>query len=211
MPIVYGLVPEPSRYGLVGEGLTGVSHDVPMDEILSYLRLFAPEAERIGMLIWQGNQSPKVAEALKAAKEAGYAVRALRVSSARDVAPAFMRIRREIDVFWLVPDHIVVTPGNFRFLRDETQRLNMPLIAYTEDLVRAGALMAVGPDREAVGRQMAELAGQILNGADPSALEIQDPEAIRVVLNRGTQEAIGLEIDDAMLGFVDEVLQGDGR
>jgi putative ABC transport system substrate-binding protein len=211
VPIVYGLVPNPERYGLVGPGLTGVRHDVAMDEILSYLRLFVPDAERIGMLIWQGNQNPKVKEAIQAGKDAGYNIRALRVGSAEDVPPAFMRLRRDIDVFWLVPDHFVVTPANFRFLRDETQRLNMPLIAYTEDLVRAGAPMAVGPDREAVGRQLAQLATAILEGADPNTLDIQDPESVRVVLNRATQDAIGLEIDEAMLGFVDEVLQGDGR
>jgi putative ABC transport system substrate-binding protein len=211
VPIVYGLVENPERYGLTGPGLTGVSHDVEMDEILSYLRLFAPEVDRIGMLIWQGNQNPKVAEAIQAGKDAGYTVRALRVNGKQDVIPAFMRMRKSIDAFWLVPDHFVVTPENFRVLRGETQRLNMPLIATTEDLVRAGALMAVGPDRKAVGKQLADLATAILEGARPEDLPVLAPSGLRVVLNRETQSAINLEIDEAMLGFVDEVLQADGR
>jgi putative ABC transport system substrate-binding protein len=211
LPIVYGLVDSPERYGLTGDGLTGVSQDVEMDEILSYLRLFAPDVNRIGMVIWQGNHNPKVAEAIQAGKAAGYAIRALRVNGESDVFPAFLRLRKDIDALWLVPDHFVVTPGNFRVLRDETQRLNMPLIATTEDLVRAGALMAVGPDRQAVGRQLAELAKAILDGADPADLPVVPPDSLRVVLNRDTQNAIGLEIDAAMLGFVDEVLQSDGR
>jgi putative ABC transport system substrate-binding protein len=211
IPIVYGLVENPARYGLTGPGLTGVSHDVEMDEVLSYLRLFAPDVNRIGMLIWQGNQNPKVAEAIQAGKDAGYTIRALRVNGERDVLPAFQRMRKDIDAFWLVPDHFVVTPENFRVLRGETQRLKMPLIATTEDLVRAGALMAVGPDRQAVGRQLADLAMAILEGARPEDLPVLAPDALRVVLNRETQNAIDLEIDAAMLGFVDEVLQADGR
>ena len=122
-----------------------------------------------------------------------------------------MRLRRDIDAFWLVPDHLVVTPENFRFLRDETQRLEMPLIAYTDALVRAGALMGVGPDREAIGRQLASMAKSILDGTPVEDLPVQMPESVRVVLNRDTQNAIGLDIDPAMLGFVDEVLQVEGR
>jgi len=209
VPIVFGQVTHPERYGLQGPQLTGVRHEVAIDEILSYLRLFVPDANRIGMLIWQGNQDQKVTEAIQGARELGYTVRALRVNNAEDVPGAFMRLRREIDVFWLVPDHFVVTPENFRFLRDETQRLKMPLIAYTENLVAAGALMAAGPDRKAVGKQLASLAVSVLDGASPEVLPMVDPDSIRVVLNRSTQEAIALEIDEAMLGFVDEVLQGD--
>ena len=211
IPILVAQVENPERYGLVGEGLSGVSQDVSMDEVLSYLRLFAPEVERIGMLIWQGNQNERVAEAIEAGKSAGFVVRALRVGSEQDVASAFMRLRRDIDAFWLVPDHLVVTPENFRFLRDETQRLEMPLIAYTDELVRAGALMGVGPDREAIGRQLAEMTQEILDGTPIEELPMQAPDSVRVVLNRDTQEAIGLDIDPAMLGFVDEVLRGEGR
>ncbi len=70
--------------------------------------------------------------------------------------------------------------------------------------------MAVGPDREAIGQQIAELAQAILAGRDVSEMPFQPPRATRVVLNRAAQEEIGLAIDDAMLGFVDEVLQGSG-
>ena len=211
LPILYAQVENPERYGLTGFNISGVSQEVSMDEVLSYLRLFAPEVERIGMLIWQKNQSQQVAEAIEAGKSFGYTVRALRVASERDVPGAFMRLRREIDAFWLVPDHLVVTPENFRFLREETQRLEMPLIAYTDALVRAGALMGVGPDREAIGRQLAEMTRSILNGTPVSDIPVQMPESVRVVLNPDTQDAIGLDIDPAMLGFVDEVLQVEGR
>lgn len=211
VPILYAQVEDPERYGLTGFNISGVSQEVSMDEVLSYLRLFAPEVERIGMLIWQKNQNQQVAEAIEAGKSAGYTVRALRVGHERDVPGAFQRLRREIDAFWLVPDHLVVTPENFRFLRDETQRLEMPLIAYTDALVRAGALMGVGPDRDAIGRQLAEMARSILQGTPIEDLPIQTPQSVRVVLNRDTQNAIGLDIDPAMLGFVDEVLQVEGR
>ena len=211
VPILYAQVENPERYGLTGFNVTGVSQEVSMDEVLSYLRLFAPEVERIGMLIWQKNQNQQVSEAIEAGKSAGYTVRALRVGNERDVPGAFMRLRRDIDAFWLVPDHLVVTPENFRFLRDETQRLEMPLIAYTDALVRAGALMGVGPDREAIGRQLASMAKSILDGTPVEDLPVQMPESVRVVLNRDTQNAIGLDIDPAMLGFVDEVLQVEGR
>ena len=42
-------------------------------------------------------------------------------------------------------------------------------------------------------------------------LPLQDPGSVRVVLNVETQEAIGLEIDEFTLDFVDEVVKETGR
>ena len=164
------------------------------------------------MLLWEGNRSEAAREAQRVAKDADFALKVLRVQDGRDVRGAFQRLRKDIDALWLLPDRLVITPENFRYLRDETRRLGIPLLVYSETLVRAGALMCVAPSLEAVGEQLAELSKEILGGAPIADMQDRAPGRVRVVLNRDTLDAIGLDVDPLMLDFVDEVFsEGAGR
>ena len=84
----------------------------------------------------------------------------------------------------------------------------MPILAYSETLVEAGAFMCVAPDRAAIGRLAADQVRAVLEpGATPATLPLLTPTQARVVLNRGTQQQIGLEVDPALLDFVDEIVR----
>ncbi len=205
VPVVHAMVVDPARYGLSGPGFVGVEHRVSVEDQFAHLRLFAPDVHSVGMLLWEGNHSEAARDAQRVAKDADYALKVLRVQDGRDVRGAFQRLRRDIDALWLIPDRKVITPENFRYLRDETRRLGIPLLVYSENLVRAGALMCVAPSLEAVGAQLAEISKEIMAGAEVSTMADRVPGRVRVVLNRDTLDAIGLEIDPLMLDFVDEV------
>ncbi|MFN7147787.1 MAG: ABC transporter substrate binding protein, partial [Myxococcota bacterium] len=89
-----------------------------------------------------------------------------------------------------------------------TLRRRLPVLAATEKLVRAGALLCVAPDREMAGQQAGELAARILDqGELPGMIEPVPPATMRVVLNRDTLDSIGLEVDELMLDFADEVVR----
>ncbi len=211
IPLIYALVVTPERYGLAGEGLTGVSHAVPAEMQLAQLTLVAPDVRRLGMILGTSNDSLDAAEAIGAAERAGLGLRVLRVSTERHVRRAWHELRSEVDALWLVPDALVVTPENFRYLREQAAYAGVPIITASEDLVRAGALMCVAPDREIVGDQVAELANALLTGTPVGELPVQEAAAVRVLLNVETQEAVGLLIDEFTLDFIDEVVQESGR
>jgi ABC-type uncharacterized transport system substrate-binding protein len=119
----------------------------------------------------------------------------------------------EVDGLWLLPDPVVMAPDSFRWLRNEAMRRRVPMLASTENLVRAGALLCVAPDRGGAGQQASELARRILDtGALPGTIEPVPPATMRVVLNRDTLDTIGLEVDELMLDFADEVVrETEGR
>lgn len=210
-PMVYAMVNDPSRYGLEGMLVTGVSEAVPPDALMAQVHLFAPDVERIGMVLHSENSDAGVAEAIAAAERAGFELKVLRVTRERDVKGAFTRLHDTVDAVWLVPDPVVVTPENFRFVREESRRIGLPVIANSEVLVQAGALMCVAPDYSVVGEQAAQLALEILSGTLPGDLPEAQPTAVRVVLNRETMDAIDLDIDPMLLDFVDEVVGADAK
>jgi putative tryptophan/tyrosine transport system substrate-binding protein len=211
VPIVYAMVIDPARYGVRGAFVTGVRMDVPPDMTLAQFQLFAPEVRSLGIIVSQENTSPQVAVAIEAARSAGYEVKARRVATSADVRRAFANLRTEVDGVWLLPDPVVLTPGNFRAIQSEALRARLPLLVESEGLVQAGALMCVAPDQAEVGRQAAALVREVLAGVTAGAIEPVAPAATRVVLNRGTSEALGLALDPVLLDFVDEVVREPSR
>ncbi|MFZ5476108.1 MAG: ABC transporter substrate-binding protein [Myxococcota bacterium] len=209
-PVVYAMVGEPARYGIGGTQVTGVSSDVPPEAVLSQFKLFAPNVERLGVLLASGNTGKATSAAIEAGKALGYDVTVVRVTNPRDLRAAWERMaeEEEVDALWLLPDPVVMTPESFRYLRGATLRRDVPMIAATETLVRAGALLCVTPDREVLGQQAGELALRVLEGGElPGMIEPLPPGAIRVVLNRDTLDAVGLRVDPLLLDFADEVVR----
>ncbi len=211
LPLVYAMVVSPERYGIRGQGVTGVSHHVEPDMQLAQLSLVAPDVKKLGMILSKDNDSLDSAAAIAAAERAGLELRVLRVTTERHVRKAWQHLRADVDALWIVPDPLVVTPENFRYLRDQANYAGMPTIASSEDLVRAGALMCVAPDRQVVGDQLVALTTRLLEGTPIDELPLEEPGSVRVLLNVETQEAIGLEIDEFTLDFVDEVVRETGR
>ncbi len=207
VPLVHAMVRDPGRYGIAGTQVAGVSMDVAPDAALAQFKLFAPDAKRMGVLLAASNDAPGTAAAIDTARQQGFELQIQRVTNAKDLRAAWERIGDEVDVLWLLPDPVVVTPASFRYLREETRKRRIPILASTEALVRAGSLLCVAPDREMLGQQAADLAHRILDeGVLPGSLETPAPGGVRVVLNRGALEAAGLEVDPVLLDFVDEVL-----
>jgi len=209
VPLVHAAVLDPIRYGIDGAFVTGVGMELPPDLVLSQFQLFAPKVKRIGIIVWQGNKNPQIEEAITAARTAGYEVVARRVARTQDVRKGFAALRKQVDALWLLPDPVVVTPENFRTLRDESLRAHMPMLVYSEQLVRAGAFMCVAPDWDGVGRQAADLANKILAGTTADEIRPVAPDTPRVMINGDTQQAIGLKLDQVMLDFVDEVVRAE--
>jgi putative ABC transport system substrate-binding protein len=213
IPVVYAMILDPGRYGIAGTRVTGVSMEVPPEAALSQFQLFVPEVKTIGVLLSVDNQSQATKDALAAAHKLGITTNVQRVTSRRDLRAAWQRMAGEVDALWLLPDSLTMSPDSFRWLRTEALRRKLPILAGTENLVRAGALLCVAPDREAVGRQAAELAMRVLDaGETPGMIDPVPPDALRVVLNRDTLDQIGLPVEEIMLDFADEVVrEGAGR
>lgn len=208
IPVVYAQVRDPDRYGLDGVHLTGVRMEMPPAMVLSQFRLLAPDVQRIGILVSASNKDPAIAEAISAAKAVGLTVKAQRVTSERDARRAAAQMAVSNDAIWLLPDPVVLSPGTFHFVRGQAVRNRIPLLAYSEALVDAGALLCVAPDPAAIGVQAAELVQRILEErVTPGVIEPIAPNQARVVLNADVQESIGLRIDPMLLDFVDQTVR----
>jgi putative tryptophan/tyrosine transport system substrate-binding protein len=86
-------------------------------------------------------------------------------------------------------------------------RYKLPAIYEWGEIAQDGGLMAYGDSLKALFRRMGDYAGRILKGANPGDLPIDQPAAIRLVINSKTAKALGLTIPPLLLIQADELIE----
>jgi putative ABC transport system substrate-binding protein len=110
------------------------------------------------------------------------------------------------------PDALLLSPNppNFllrRGLAEFALRQRLPSMAGTREHATAGILMSYGVDNAVVLRMAARFVDQILKGARPGDLPIEQPTKFDVVVNLRTANALGLSIPRSVLLRADELIQ----
>jgi len=73
--------------------------------------------------------------------------------------------------------------------------------------VNAGGLMSYGPKFAELYRRAASFVDKILRGAKPADLPVEQPTKFELVINLKTAKALGLTIQQSILGRADEIIQ----
>ena len=88
-----------------------------------------------------------------------------------------------------------------------TARYRLPAVYALRDFVVAGGLMAYSSDIIEQNRRAASYIDQILRGANPAELPVQEPTKFETFVNLRTAKALGLDVPPLMLVRADEVIE----
>src|SRR6516165_2951074 len=86
-------------------------------------------------------------------------------------------------------------------------RSNLPSISTQKSAVQAGILMSYTASFAERAHVIASYVDQILKGAKPADLPVQQPTRYELVINLKTAKALGLEIPPTLLARADEVIE----
>ena len=86
-------------------------------------------------------------------------------------------------------------------------RHRLASIFHLSDYVRAGGLIAYGPDRSDLFRRAATYVDKILKGARPQDLPIEQPTRFELVVNVKAAKALGIVIPQSFLVRADRVIE----
>jgi putative ABC transport system substrate-binding protein len=202
VPAVFSMVSEPGASGLldadgaVGASMTGACLDVPVREQFISLMDVVPGAKRIGVIYNPGETQLMVDQGRAVANSMNLGFVSQAVRSEADVPKALGELRPKIDALWLVGDRTVLTTQSLQYVFLFAFQNNLPLIGLSDHFVKMGALFAVGPDYEDIGRQSGELISRILSGEEPEDLSYVSPRRVLLTLNLRTAEIIGIRVPD---------------
>ena len=197
-PILYLMVLNPQSI-LSGEGnIAGVSMNIPPERQLRALLDALPATKSIGLLYDPNRTSYLVGKAQDSAGKMGINLIAKEVHNSREAPSLIMDMKGKIDVFWMLPDITVITPQTVEFLLLFSLENNIPLLAFSDKYVEAGAFMSTDIDAFDMGTQAGEMAKEILFGR--GVKDVRHVYARKVVISTNLMIArkLGVNLNIAM-------------
>ncbi len=204
-PVVFCMVLDPAKHELKAPNMTGILLEVPVDRQLSTLRSVLPTAKRVGMLYDPEKTSLLVDEARRRAKGLGLEIVAHQVSSEKEVPTALRAILPQIDTLWFIPDSTVLTEDSLPFLLSTALEAIVPVMGFSPDLVRSGALIGLSVHYQDIGRQGSVLAGTILNDQVLLPVGLVPPDRLRLALNLKTAKYLDITLPPDIINRADEL------
>ena len=215
-PIIMSAVGDPVAEGLVaslgkpGGTITGVTVQSPelSAKRVQLLQEAVPRVSRLA-IIWDPGIVHEVhgfKEAEAAARSLGIVLLSFEVKRADQLEAAFAGMARDgASGVFVFPNSITSTFG--RRIADLALKHRLPSVAGVRELADAGVLLAYGPVRAENYRRAATFVHQVLNGARPGDLPIQQPTKFELVVNVKTAKALGLTLPQSLLARADQVVE----
>ncbi|MGR3318420.1 MAG: ABC transporter substrate-binding protein [Candidatus Anammoxibacter sp.] len=206
VPIVFAMVMRPEKHGLAGKkNITGITLDVSIKEQIQKLKAAIPYVKELGIICSYADSSSLVNEAHEITKKLGINLVSKMIISEKSVPKALRSLIKKVDCLWLVADPTVVTKESFKFLLMSSFENNVPIMAYSEGFVKAGALLSLSPDYCNIGIQAAHIVDDVLrNNLLPN---IQHPDITIFSINLKTAGKMGIIIPAEVINSAEKVFE----
>ncbi len=205
IPVVYSMVLDPTKYGLNAPNMTGVLLEVPVERQLVMIRNLLPQLKHIGTLYDPAKTSTLIDEARRLLKVSGTELVPMQITSERDVPGSLRTLLPSVDALWLVPDSTVLTDESLRFILNTALEGRVPVIGFSREFARSGALLCLSVNYADIGRQAGQLTRKLLDGQLSLPVKPWHPDRIETSLNLKTAKFLGIDIPRELEQKADEL------
>ncbi|MFA6120246.1 MAG: ABC transporter substrate binding protein [Sideroxydans sp.] len=185
-----------SRQRPKGASLSAIFLNQPFDRQLALLRAALPDSARIGLLYSAETRSNADELKNKAAQQGVDLIARLSLSgeSLHDDLEALLD---RSDVLLAIPDSNIYNSNTLRNILLQSYRHDVPLVGYSQSLVRAGALCAVYSTPEQIAAQASAMALQFAKNKSLPAP--QHPKLFSIEVNADVARSMGITLPSAEL------------
>ena len=205
IPVIFCMVLDPVKHNLKAPNMTGIRLEVPIERQFRAMRSVLPLVKRIGVLYDPEKTGHLVDEARLLARSMGLELVVKQVNTEKDVPAALRALILRIEALWLVPDSTVLTEDSLKFVMGTALDSNVPVIGFSSELVRSGALVGLSVNYEDAGRQAALLANKIVSDQARPFATTFPPERLHLALNLKTARFLGIVIPQEVVNNADEL------
>lgn len=203
-PVIFGPVNDPVNVGIVkeqrhpGENVTGVMLTDSTAKELEWAVKIAPHIKTI-LLPYNPNDKSSVIsmeKAQKAAKIFGLTLLTRKTHNHKEIDDLLSNLPHDVDAIFLPRDGMIMSR-----IEDFAKVANPRKIVLTGtrvEMAERGALFGFGFNGFMIGKQMARLAEQVLQGRNPGDLPVETAENY-LSINLKTANALGVSISEHIL------------
>jgi putative ABC transport system substrate-binding protein len=205
-PVAEGIAKSLARPGGNVTGLIKLAADLDSKRLI-ILREAVPRAQRIAVLANEQSFHDQTIAAMQAtARSLGVELDVVGVSSSRDYAAAFTRMKA-------AKADALVIPAFPLFFRDGATlaalalEAGLPTICEWREMAAQGCLLGYGPNLNELRMRTADFVARILEGTAPGEIPIEGPTRYEFAVNMKTARSLGLEFAPTVLVRADEVIE----
>ena len=142
----------------------------------------------------------------EAARALGLQIRLLNASTSGEIDAAFASFAQERpDALFVAADAFFNSRGaQFAIL---TGRERIASVFSDRAMVAAGGLMSYGADLAEIAHQVGLYTGNILKGAKPADVPVQQSTKFNFAINLQTARVLGIDVPSGLLSIADEVIE----
>jgi putative ABC transport system substrate-binding protein len=204
IPIVYMMILDPLKHQLTAANMTGTLLEVPVDRQLKIMRAFLPSLRQLGTLYDPTKTSSRVKNAVEHAASFNFQLKGLPVESDKDVPQQLRTLLSGVEALWLIPDSKVLTNESIGFILESALAHQIPVIGFSPEFTRLGALLSMSVNYGDVGRETGSLAKRILDGERPSPLNPVPNDRLKITVNLKTAKFLGITFSNELTSLIDE-------
>jgi ABC-type uncharacterized transport system substrate-binding protein len=207
-PVGSGLVESLARPGANVTGTASMNTEV-VGKSLEILKEVVPKGRSVAVLWNPENavfQQQMLDQAKAAAAKLGLTEVAIGIRGPEEIDSALGRMAEAgADMLLVLGDPILIR--HQAPIIERANSLKIPAIFASRDSAEAGGLMSYGPNIETQFRRAASYVDRILEGAEPSALPVEQPTEFELVVNLKTADLLGLSLPLTLLARADGVIE----
>ena len=203
-PVVYMMILDPLKHNLNGSNMTGTLLEIPAERQFKILRAFLPNLRRLGSLSSPGNSSGKLKEVTAQASTQGFTLQDFPVESEKEVPQQLRSLLSTVEGLWLIPDSKVLTNESIGFILESSLARRIPVIGFSPEFTRLGALLSLSVSYGEVGRETGLLAKRILDGDKKLPAKPVPIERLTITVNLKTARFLGIEFPKEVNHLIDE-------
>ena len=204
VPIVYMMVLDPQKHNLTAPNMTGTLLEIPIERQLKLIRSFLPQKQHLGTLYDPRKSAGKVKEAEEHGGNPLLEIKGFPVESEKEVPQQLRALLNSNDALWLMPDSTVLTNESIGFILEASLARGVPVIGFSPELTRLGALLSLSVTYTDVGRETGLLAKRILDGERRLPAKPVPVEKVKISVNLKTARFLGIEFPKEVSHLVDE-------
>ena len=214
IPIVGGVSDSPVRAGIAaslarpGKNFTGVTYltDEMAAKRIGLLKEAAPDTKRVAVIFNPLHLDDELTFARRGAESLGIGLTAHPIRSISDLDAALRAASAHgADSVFVIASRL--TNVLAAKIAEYGRAHRLPVIAPWGEFVTSGCLLSYGPNRAFESTHVARYVEQILKGAKPADLPIQQPTKFELVVNLKTAQTVGLRISQSLLQRADQIIE----